>query len=63
MSEAVGVESPEAGSSLRESGAYGWFHLGEVDKAADETGLGDELLQVGRYGGSGSEYHGVSDGR
>lgn len=41
MSEAVGVESPEAGRGLRESVAYGWFHLGEVDKAADETGLGD----------------------
>ena len=62
MCEAVGVESPEAGSGLRESVAYGWFHLGEVDKAADETGLGDELLEVGRDGGAGGENHRVGDG-
>ncbi len=62
MSEAVGVESPEAGRGLRESGAYGWFHLGEVDKAADETGFGDKLLEVGRDGSAGGENHGVGDG-
>lgn len=62
MSEAVGVESPEAGSGLRKGGAYGWLHLGEVDKAADETSLGDELLEVGGDGGAGGENHGVGDG-
>jgi len=62
VSEAVGVESPEAGSGLRESVAYGWFHLGEVDKAADETSFGDKLLEVGRDGGAGGENHGVGDG-
>lgn len=41
MSETVGVESPEAGSGLRESVAYGGVNFGEVDKAADETSLGD----------------------
>lgn len=62
MSEAVGVESPEAGSGLRKGGAYGWLYLGEVDKAADETSLGDELLEVGRDGGASGENHGVGDG-
>ena len=62
MSEAVGVESPEARSGLRKGGAYGWLHLGEVDKAADETSLGDELLEVGRDGSAGGENHRVGDG-
>ncbi|MBR5939109.1 hypothetical protein IKZ77_00970 [Candidatus Saccharibacteria bacterium] len=61
--EAVGVDGPEAGGGLREGCADGGFHLGEVDKAADETSLGDKLLEVGRYGGAGGEYHGVGDGR
>lgn len=62
MSETVGVESPEAGSGLRKGVADGGIHLGEVDKAADETSLGDELLEVGRDGGAGGENHGVGDG-
>ena len=62
MSEAVGVESPEAGRGLRKGGAYGRLYLGEVDKAADETSLGDELLKVGRDGGASGENHGVGDG-
>lgn len=62
MSETVGVESPEAGRGLRESVADGGVNFGEVDKAADETGLGDELLEVGRDGCAGGENHGVGDG-
>ena len=62
MCDAVGVDGPKAGSGLREGGADGGLHFGEVDKAADETSLGDKLLQVGRYGGSSGEYHGFGDG-
>lgn len=62
MSEAVGVESPEAGRGLRESVADGGVDLGEVDKTAYKTSLGDELLEVGRDGGAGGENHRVSDG-
>ena len=62
MSEAVGVESPEAGSDLSEGGTDGGVNLGEVDKTADKTSLGDELLEVGGDGGAGGENHRVGDG-
>jgi len=58
----VVVDNPEAAVYSGEALPEGFGDFGEVDEAVDEACAGDELLEVGGYGGPGGQNHGVGNG-